>query len=109
LSFFNNTPLRNRRDQADARPPAVVPVALSATPQVNSRLGLSGALAAHEKALVEDALHASDGRVFGPSGAAARLAIPRSTLESKIRVLRIDKSRHPLRRPKGSSAFDRVP
>jgi DNA-binding NtrC family response regulator len=66
---------------------------LSAAPPVESRLGLSGTLAANEKAIVEDALRASGGRVFGPQGAAARLAIPRSTLESKIRALRINKSR----------------
>ena len=66
---------------------------LSAAPRVESRFGLSGALSAHEKAIVEDALRASGGRVYGPSGAAARLGMPRSTLESKIRTLRIDKSR----------------
>jgi NAD(P)-dependent dehydrogenase (short-subunit alcohol dehydrogenase family) len=33
------------------------------------------------------------GRVYGPSGAAARLGIPRSTLEWKIRALKIDKNR----------------
>ncbi len=55
--------------------------------------GLSSSLAAHEKAIVEDALRASSGRVFGLSGAAARLGIPRSTLESKIRALKIDKRR----------------
>jgi PAS domain S-box-containing protein len=55
--------------------------------------GLSSSLAAHEKAIVEDALRASRGRVFGPSGAAARLGIPRSTLESRIRALKIDKRR----------------
>ncbi len=55
--------------------------------------GLSSSLAAHEKASVEDALRASHGRVFGPLGAAARLGIPRSTLESKIRSLKIDKRR----------------
>jgi PAS domain S-box-containing protein len=66
---------------------------LSAAPQVENRLGLTGTLAAHEKAIVEEALRASDGRVFGPSGAAARLGIPRSTLESKIRALKINKSR----------------
>jgi len=33
------------------------------------------------------------GRVFGPEGAAARLGIPRSTLESKIKSLKIDKNR----------------
>ena len=55
-------------------------------------VGLSGSFAAQEKAIVEDALRASRGRVFGPRGAAARLGIPRSTLESKIRALKIDKS-----------------
>jgi len=70
---------------------------LSASPPVESRLGLSGAVAAHEKAIVEDALRASGGRVFGPSGAAARLGIPRSTLESKIRSLKIEKSRFRIR------------
>jgi PAS domain S-box-containing protein len=75
---------------------------LSAAPPVESRLGLSGTLAAHEKVMVEDALRASGGRVFGPSGAAARLGIPRSTLESKIRALRINKSRFRARAPKHS-------
>ena len=38
-----------------------------------------------------NALRATNGRVFGPSGAAERLGIPRSTLESKIRSLKINK------------------
>ena len=75
---------------------------LSAALRVESRLGLSGTLAAHEKAIVEEALRASGGRVVGPSGAAARLGIPRSTLESKIRALKINKSRFRARAPKGS-------
>ena len=75
---------------------------LSAPPPVESRFGLSGALAAHEKAIVEDALRASGGRVYGPAGAAARLGIPRSTLESKIRALRINKNRFRTRAPQGS-------
>ena len=33
----------------------------------------------------------SGGRVYGPSGAAAKLGMPRSTLESKIRSLKINK------------------
>ncbi len=60
---------------------------------IDSRKKLSISVAAHEKAIVEDALRATAGRVFGPSGAAARLGIPRSTLESKIRSLKINKSR----------------
>ncbi len=46
-----------------------------------------------EKELIERALAGSRGRVAGPDGAAAKLGIPRSTLESKIRSLRIDKHR----------------
>jgi PAS domain S-box-containing protein len=66
---------------------------LSTKPAVDSRLNLSSSLATHEKAIVEDALRATGGRVFGPSGAAVRLGVPRSTLESKIRALKINKSR----------------
>src|SRR6516225_2065718 len=53
-----------------------------------------GRLAAnHEKELIESALAQSRGRVAGPSGAAAKLGIPRSTLETKIRRLGIEKYR----------------
>jgi len=48
-------------------------------------------LAAGEKALIEAALAESRGRISGPSGAAAKLGIPRQTLESKIKALRIDR------------------
>ena len=54
---------------------------------------LSAWLPAQEKRVTEAALRESRGRVFGPSGAAAKLGIPRSTLESKIRSLKIDKNR----------------
>jgi len=66
---------------------------LSARPSIEGRLALSGTVAAHEKTLIEDALRACGGRVYGPSGAAARLGIPRSTLESRIRALKITKNR----------------
>lgn len=46
-----------------------------------------------EKELIESALATSKGRVSGPSGAAARLGVPRSTLETKIKTLRINKHR----------------
>jgi formate hydrogenlyase transcriptional activator len=46
-----------------------------------------------EKAAIEAALRECRGRVYGPSGAAAKLGIPRTTLESKIRSLKIDKNR----------------
>jgi len=44
-----------------------------------------------EKALIEAALKETHGRVAGPRGAAAKLGIPRQTLEWKIRALQIDK------------------
>ena len=75
---------------------------LSAAPKIESQFGLSSTLAVHEKAIIEDALRACDGRVFGPSGAAAQLGIPRSTLESKIRALKINKSRFRTRTAKRS-------
>ncbi len=50
-------------------------------------------LALREVELIEDALRKSRGRVSGPAGAAARLMIPRQTLESKIRTFGIDKYR----------------
>ena len=50
-------------------------------------------LAAQEKEMIEVALRESGGRVSGPSGAAAKLGIPGSTLETKIRSLKIDKNR----------------
>jgi PAS domain S-box-containing protein len=61
---------------------------------------LASTLAGHERALIEDALRASGGRVYGPGGAAARLGVARSTLESKIRGLGIDKTRFRARRTK---------
>jgi formate hydrogenlyase transcriptional activator len=54
---------------------------------------LSQKLTAQEKEMIEAALQESGGQVFGPSGAAAKLGVPRSTLESKIRSLKIDKNR----------------
>ena len=48
---------------------------------------------AEEKEAIETALAATEGRVSGPSGAAAQLNMPASTLESKIRSLRINKFR----------------
>ena len=50
-------------------------------------------LATQEKALIEAALAESRGKVSGPAGAAARLGIPQSTLDSKIKSLKINKQR----------------
>ena len=48
--------------------------------------------ASEEKSAIEAALRECRGRVYGPEGAAEKLGIPRSTLESKIRTLKIDKN-----------------
>jgi PAS domain S-box-containing protein len=44
-----------------------------------------------EKEMIEAALAESKGKVAGPEGAAAKLGIPRSTLDSKIKQLNIKK------------------
>ena len=49
------------------------------------------ALGDREVEMIEAALAETHGRISGPSGAAAKLGIPRQTLESKIRRLGIDK------------------
>ena len=51
------------------------------------------ALSAHERELIESALSKSRGRISGPTGAAAKLDMPPSTLDAKILSLGIDKHR----------------
>jgi formate hydrogenlyase transcriptional activator len=63
------------------------------TTRPKSDPGLSRKPAAQEKEIIEAALRESGGRVSGQSGAAAKLGIPGSTLESKIRSLKIKKNR----------------
>jgi PAS domain S-box-containing protein len=52
---------------------------------------LPAALQNQEKEIIEVALAESKGKVAGPDGAAAKLGIPRSTLDSKIKQLNIKK------------------
>jgi PAS domain S-box-containing protein len=75
---------------------------LSSGRKVEGAGALSNKLSSYEKAVIEEALRASGGQVFGPAGAAARLRIPRSTLESRIRALRINKTRFRPRPTKGN-------
>ena len=49
-----------------------------------------------EKERIEAALEESRGRISGPRGAAARLGIPRTTLEAKIKKLAINKYKYHL-------------
>jgi len=54
-------------------------------------------LVEREREMIEDALRESHGMISGRTGAAAKLGVPRQTLESKIRKLRIN--RHRFRTP----------
>jgi formate hydrogenlyase transcriptional activator len=54
---------------------------------------LTESLHSYEKDLIEAALADSNGKVAGPNGAAAKLGIPRSTLDLKIKQLNINKRR----------------
>jgi formate hydrogenlyase transcriptional activator len=65
-----------------------------ATPRLSSLTApLIATLADREREVIEAALADSQGRISGPSGAAAKLGIPRQTLDSKIANLQISKSR----------------
>jgi transcriptional regulator with GAF, ATPase, and Fis domain len=54
---------------------------------------LSDTLQKQEREMIEAALAECNGKVAGPEGAAAKLGIPRSTLDWKIKQLRIKKHR----------------
>jgi formate hydrogenlyase transcriptional activator len=54
---------------------------------------LAASVAEREREMIEAALSESQGRIAGPSGAAAKLGIPRQTLDSKIASLQISKLR----------------
>jgi formate hydrogenlyase transcriptional activator len=73
--------------------PVARPVARAAVHELPASADLSSMLHLNAQRLIEDALEEAAGRVHGPRGAAARLGIPASTLESKIRRLRINKYR----------------
>jgi transcriptional regulator with GAF, ATPase, and Fis domain len=62
--------------------------------RVKTSVPFEGKAKAHsEREIVEAALAASRGRVSGPSGAAVRLGMSPSTLEDRIKALRIEKRR----------------
>jgi len=73
-------------------PPVLLSSRVIAGPTSASRL--NDAVDAGERRLIEQALEQSNGRVFGPMGAATRLGVPPSTLESKIKRHRINKHQY---------------
>jgi transcriptional regulator with GAF, ATPase, and Fis domain len=70
-------------------------LSLTSSSQQNEDRGsfLTRRTADQERQVIEAALAESQGRVSGPMGAAAQLGMPASTLESKIRTLKINKYR----------------
>jgi hypothetical protein len=63
-------------------------------PESESDAGLRPSLSNHQQEIIEAALAQTHGQVAGPHGAAAKLGVPRTTLESKIKGLHIDKNRY---------------
>jgi DNA-binding NtrC family response regulator len=68
---------------------------VSAAPAMKASPSARGQVAkgqsASEREMIEAALAATRGRVSGPSGAAAKLGIPQSTLATRIKALKINK------------------
>jgi formate hydrogenlyase transcriptional activator len=60
--------------------------------RVRSEEALDAALAHRETELIKGALAASGGRISGPTGAAAKLQLPRQTLASKMKSLGIQRN-----------------
>jgi hypothetical protein len=54
-------------------------------------VALAAIIVNQERKIIETALEESRGRISGPSGAAGKLGIPRTTFESTIKTLRINK------------------
>jgi formate hydrogenlyase transcriptional activator len=65
--------------------------------QAGPAVPLAASIAEREREMIEAALAQSRGQVSGPTGAAAKLGLPRQTLASKIKNLGIDKHRFQIR------------
>ena len=63
-------------------------------PAAGATSTLDAALRGNEQRMIQEMLEECEGRVSGPGGAAARLGVPASTLESKIKRFQIDKLRY---------------
>jgi transcriptional regulator with GAF, ATPase, and Fis domain len=63
-------------------------------PEAEPPVALQSSLIQQEREIIEAALAETGGRIAGSEGAARKLGVPRTTLESKIKSLRIDKYRY---------------
>jgi formate hydrogenlyase transcriptional activator len=62
-------------------------------PTSKSRHPFAADFVEREKAIIENALRETKGLISGPAGAAAKLGLPRQTLDSKIKKLNINRYR----------------
>jgi formate hydrogenlyase transcriptional activator len=70
----------------------------ASAPQVTASASSDGEIASRsERQIIEAALAETRGRVSGPLGAAAKLGIPPSTLDHRIKALKIDKTQFKFR------------
>jgi formate hydrogenlyase transcriptional activator len=76
---------------ADGEILRVEPGMLMQEPPANARAAYQPAVEADRKAKIEAVLRETRGKVYGPHGAAARLGVPATTLDSQLRALRINK------------------
>jgi len=76
---------------ADGEILRVEPSMLMQEPPSNARAAYQPAVEADRKAQIEAVLRETRGKVYGPHGAAARLGVPATTLDSQLRALRINK------------------
>jgi DNA-binding NtrC family response regulator len=75
-------------------PSWLTPASSSPSPHPTTQtIPLVADLEERERAMIENALRETEGLISGPTGAAAKLGLPRQTLESKIRKLGINRHR----------------
>ena len=91
------------------QPQLRVPPSLLVEKHMVAPSALAATLLKDEQRMIERALELAGGRVSGCSGAAARLGVPPSTLESKIKRLSIDKLRFQVARTVASPRDDGGP
>jgi formate hydrogenlyase transcriptional activator len=76
---------------ADGEILRVEPGMLMQEPPSNARAPYQPPVESDRKAQIEAVLRETRGKVYGPHGAAARLGVPATTLDSQLRALRINK------------------
>jgi formate hydrogenlyase transcriptional activator len=76
---------------ADGEILRVEPSMLMQEPPADMRAAYQPDIESDRKSQIEAVLRETRGKVYGPHGAAARLGVPATTLDSQLRALRINK------------------